>query len=214
MGLFASQPQNYKQNLPYSIAFTANTVLIIGLGNPGKEYNLTRHNIGFMALDAFAEANEFGKWQEQKKWHGLVAEKTISNTRVILLKPNTFMNLSGESAQTIASFYRIDTAHIVAIYDELSIPFGQIRSRIGGQSAGHNGVKSLIQQVGINFGRIRIGIKNDISVKADASDFVLGKFTKSEQSHIPALLTEVNGIITEYIYGNVLPHDTRKILVD
>lgn len=138
----------------------------------------------------------------------------MGSTRVILLKPNTFMNLSGESAQALASFYHIDIAQIVAIYDELSIPFGQIRNRVGGQSAGHNGVKSLIQHLGADFGRIRIGIKNNIASKADASNFVLGKFTKSEQTHLPALLTEVNGIATEFIYGGTLPLDTRKILVN
>lgn len=204
----------YKQNIPYSISITANTVLIIGLGNPGKEYTMTRHNAGFMALDAFALANEFEPWQEQKKWQGSTTEKTMGNTRVILLKPNTFMNLSGESAQAIAHFYNIDIAHIVAIYDELSIPFGQIRSRVGGQSAGHNGVKSLIQHLGADFGRIRIGIKNDIAAKADASNFVLGKFTKVEQSYLSDIFTEVNGIITEYIYGNTLPSDTRSIMFD
>ena len=213
MALFQRKPIELKQNLPYSISFATSTVLLVGLGNPGKEYDITRHNVGFMALDSFAAANEFGPWVEDKKFKGQVSDKTLGSTRVILFKPTTFMNLSGEAVQAIASFYRIDSQRITVVHDELSIPFGQIRNRIGGQAAGHNGIKSIIQHIGTDFGRIRIGIKNDISAKADASNFVLGKFTKEEQTHMPMLLTEVNGIVTEYIYGGELPLDTRKIML-
>lgn len=214
MGLFQRKPIELSQNLPYSVSFATSTILIVGLGNPGKEYDFTRHNVGFAVLESFASANDFGPWIKNKKFKGLVTEKTLGSTRVILLKPNTFMNLSGESVKAVSNFYKIDTQRIVSVYDELSIPFGQIRSRIGGQSAGHNGVKSLIEHLGADFGRIRIGIKNSITDKADASNFVLGKFTKAEQAHMSALITEANGILTEYIYGNELPLDTRKILVD
>lgn len=212
MALFQRVPTQYKQNLPYSISFTTKNILIISLGNPGKDYNLTRHNAGFSALDAFAKANDFPGYVDNKKFKGLVSEKTMGPTKVILLKPNTFMNLSGQAAQAIANFYKIDAGDIVAIYDEVSIPFGQIRTRIGGQSAGHNGVKSLIEHLGANFGRIRIGIKNDITPKLDTSDFVLGKFTKQEQIHLAAINNEVSSILTEYIYSENLPIDTRKII--
>lgn len=211
MALFQRQPIQLKQNLPYSISFSNKTMLIIGLGNPGREYNKTRHNIGFAAVDSFAEANGFDKWQINKKFKGSFTENMLGSAKVILLKPNTFMNLSGESAQAVASFYKIPLENCVAVYDELSIPFGQIRNRIGGQSAGHNGVKSLIQQLGADFGRVRIGIKNSFSSQAEDSDFVLGKFTKDEQTAIPQICNEVNGILTEFIYGGTLPNDTRKI---
>ena len=101
----------------------------------------------------------------------------------------------------------------MAVHDELAIPFGQIRNRVGGQAAGHNGIKSLIQHIGPNFGRIRIGIKNSLSAKKDTSDFVLSNFTKKEQEYIPDLIGEVEGIMTEYIYGGELPLDTRKIIL-
>lgn len=211
MALFQKQPIQLAQNLPYTISFATKTVIIIGLGNPGAEYDMTRHNIGFMVLDTFASANNFGPWIPHAKLKGLVSEATLGQTKVILLKPQTFMNESGQAAQALAHFYKIDGADIVAVYDELSIPFGQIRTRIGGQAAGHNGVKSLIAHLGADFGRVRVGIKNEISEKADASSFVLGKFTKEEQAQLEPLITETCGLLTEFIYGGTLPTDTRKI---
>jgi PTH1 family peptidyl-tRNA hydrolase len=214
MGLFARQPLELKQNLPYTLSFATATKLIVGLGNPGQEYNLTRHNLGFMVIDFFAKNNQFSPWQENKKFKGWVSEKTMGSYRVILFKPSTFMNLSGEAVQAIASFYHIELADIAVVHDELSISFGQIRSRIGGQAAGHNGIKSIIQHMGTDFGRFRIGIKNDLANKTDQSDFVLKKLSKDEQAVLPTLLNEVGGMLTEYIYSNELPHDTRKIITE
>ena len=213
MGLFQKQPINLKQNLPYSISINTGTVLIVGLGNPGKEYDLTRHNLGFMAVDSFATKNEFPEWSEEKKFKGLITSKNIGPVKVFLFKPTTFMNDSGQAVQALASFFRIDERRIVAVHDELAIPFGQIRNRVGGQAAGHNGIKSLIQHIGPNFGRIRIGIKNSLSAKKDTSDFVLSKFSKTEQQLLPELIGEVDAIMTEYIYGSELPLDTRKIIL-
>lgn len=214
MGLFAKQPIRLSQDLPYTITLATKIKMIIGLGNPGSEYDLTRHNIGFMVLDHFAENNNFGKWQISKKFKASICETNLGDTKVILLKPNTFMNLSGESAQLVAHFYDMASDQIIAVHDELSIPFGQIRTRVGGQSAGHNGIKSLIQHLGPDFGRVRIGIKNEISAKAEDSEFVLGKFNKKEQELLPELLVEASSILTEYVYGGQLPHDTRKIMTD
>ena len=211
MGLFQRQPVEIKQNLPYSLSYNLKTVLIVGLGNPGQEHNKTRHNIGWHVVDDFAAKNEFPAFQDHVKFKGFTTEKTIKQTKVILLKPGTYMNDSGQAVQAVASFHKIPPSDIVTVYDELSIPFGQIRTRVGGQSAGHNGVKSLIQHVGHDFGRIRIGIKNDISSKADASSFVLGKFTKIEQENLAALTNEASALLTEYIYGGSLPSDTRTI---
>lgn len=193
-------------------------VLIVGLGNPGDEYNGTRHNVGFMALDWFASKNEFSDWREDKKLKGFLAEKTLGPVRVILLKPNTFMNLSGESVQAVASFYKIAPERIVVVHDELSIAFGQIRNRIGGQAAGHNGIKSVIQHLGESasqrIGRVRIGIKDEFSKITDTSKFVLAKFSKVEQSYLDDIFGETGGILTEYIYGGELPNDTRSIVFD
>jgi PTH1 family peptidyl-tRNA hydrolase len=196
MALFQKQPVNL--TVPISYSFGAQSArLVIGLGNPGKEYDLTRHNIGFAVLDDFAAKNEFPTWQESKKFKGFITEKTLGAHKVILLKPTTFMNESGTAVQAIMQFYHLQMNELIVVHDELSINFGQIRMRVDGQAAGNNGVKSIIQHIGSEFGRVRIGINNDIAAKADTSNFVLGKFTKLEQTHIPALCTETCNVITE-----------------
>jgi PTH1 family peptidyl-tRNA hydrolase len=211
MGLFAKQPYQLNQILPYSISFSERTKLIVGLGNPGKEYNLSRHNAGFEAIDYFANKNGFIDWKESGKFKGWITENTLGKNKLILLKPNVFMNLSGESVQALISFYKSSLKDILVVHDELSIPFGQIRCRVGGQDAGHNGIKSIIEHIGKDFGRVRIGIKNELAKKWDQSDFVLAKFQKEEQALLPDILSEANAIITEFIYGEKLPHETRKI---
>jgi peptidyl-tRNA hydrolase, PTH1 family len=211
MGILQRQPINLSQKLPYTVSFGSRTVLIVGLGNPGTKYALTRHNCGFMALDAFAKTNQFEPWQNSQKFKGAIAEKDMGQTRVILLKPSTYMNLSGEAVSALASFYKIGLDDILAVYDELSIPFGHIRVRKGGQSAGHKGVKSLIEHPGSEFYRLRIGTKNQASGSQDSADFVLAKFTATEQKVLPTILKETNSIITEFIYGGSLAEQTRKI---
>lgn len=213
MALFQRQPIELSQSLPYTLSINTKTVLVVGLGNPGKEYNLTRHNIGFYVLDDFAQTNEFPIFKDHPKFKGFVSEKTLGQTKVILLKPGTFMNNSGEALQAVASYHKVAPSEIICVYDELSIPFGQIRMRVGGQPAGHNGIKSLIQHIGHDFGRVRIGIKNKIADKADDSEFVLGKFTKTEQQHLKTLSQEAGAVITEFIYSNKLPHETRSIIL-
>ncbi|MEK7561279.1 MAG: aminoacyl-tRNA hydrolase, partial [Patescibacteria group bacterium] len=180
MALFQKKPQ-VSDNMPLYTIGNIKTVLILGLGNPGKQYGGTRHNIGFEVLDYFAKKNDFPAWMAKKD---LKCELTIANlgeNRVILCKPTTFMNLSGEAAQAVQHFYRVYNPQTLAVYDELAIPLGQLRTRLGGTDAGHNGVKSLIQHLDDDFGRLRIGVGTEISKKADASDFVLGEFTKEEQ---------------------------------
>jgi PTH1 family peptidyl-tRNA hydrolase len=122
------------------------------------------------------------------------------------------MNNSGEAAQAIQHFYKVYNQKTIAVYDELAINFGQLRTRAGGTDAGHNGVKSLIQHIGDDFTRLRIGIGNEISEKAEAGDFVLGKFTKEEQESLPMILREANSLINEFIFGDGLPHETRNVL--
>lgn len=213
MALFQKQPINY--TVPISYSFGAQSIrLVIGLGNPGKEYDLTRHNIGFAILDDFAAKNEFPAWKENKKFKAQITEKVLGAHKVILVKPTTFMNESGVSVQAIMQFYHTQISELIVVHDELSIVFGQIRMRVDGQDAGNNGIKSIIQHIGSEFGRVRIGIRNYIAEKADASNFVLGKFTKSEQSHLPTLCTEACGVITEWLYGGQLPHDTRSIIIE
>ena len=211
MALFQRNPHRQGEEQPFYQIGQEKTVLIVGLGNIGKEYDGTRHNIGFACVDAFAQSQEFPAWTEKKDLKARITLKTLSDTRVILAKPTTFMNLSGEAVQAIAHFYKIAVSDILVVHDELDIPFGQIRMRVGGSSAGNNGLKSLLQHLDEGFGRIRVGIQAE--TKMAAADFVLAKFSKEEQGHIKALTQEVTSILTEAIFGGELPHDTRSFIV-
>lgn len=211
MALFQKKPQVQLGTPLYTIGANK-TVLIIGLGNPGKEYNGTRHNIGFAVLDEFAAKNDFPGWVAKKDLKCQLTSANLGENRVVLCKPATFMNNSGEAAQAAQRFYRVYNSGTLAVYDELAIPFGSLRTRLGGMDAGHNGVKSLIQHIGDDFGRLRVGVGSEISKKADAADFVLGKFTKSEQGNISQIIREANALITEYIFSGELPHETRTVL--
>jgi PTH1 family peptidyl-tRNA hydrolase len=135
----------------------------------------------------------------------------LGENRVVLCKPQTFMNNSGEAAQAIQRFYRAYNQNTLVVYDELAIPFGSLRARLGGSDAGHNGVKSLIRHIGDDFGRLRVGVGSEVARKAEAADFVLGKFNKEEQGDLPQIVREANAMITEYIFSGQLPHETRTI---
>jgi PTH1 family peptidyl-tRNA hydrolase len=156
---------------------------------------------------------KFPDWIEKKDLKCLTTSEMLGDTKVIVVKPTTLMNLSGEAVQAVAHFYKIDPAKIVAVYDELDIPFGQIRTRIGGGSAGHNGVKSLMQNIGDSFGRIRIGTGPKIPEQMDTADFVLQKFSSDQTDQIPNLTREVSAIISEYCFGGELAVETRSFLV-
>lgn len=152
--------------------------LIVGLGNPGREYELTRHNIGFMAIDELAK-----RWNislNEQKFKGLFGAGFVNGEKVILLKPLTYMNLSGESIRPLMDYYKIDVEDFVVLYDDLDIPVGKLRLRMKGSAGGHNGVKSTISHLGTQeFQRIRMGIdrpKNGMKVV----DYVLGRFTSEE----------------------------------
>jgi peptidyl-tRNA hydrolase, PTH1 family len=211
MALFQKKPQVQSSAPLYSIG-AHKTVLIIGLGNPGKEYVGTRHNIGFEIIDEFAKKNDFPGWISKKDLKCELTMQNIGENRVILCKPSTFMNNSGEAAQAVQHFYRVYNQNTLAVYDELAIAFGSLRTRLGGSDAGHNGVKSLIQHIGDDFGRLRIGVGSPISQKADATKFVLGKFTKNDQEKLPQITREASVLITEFIFSAQLPHETRTII--
>lgn len=211
MGLFQKKPQ-VQSSAPLYTLGANKTVLIIGLGNPGKEYDGTRHNIGFTVLDEFLAKNDFPGWSAKKDLRCELSIQTLGENRVILCKPTTFMNKSGGAVQAVQRFYKIYNQNTLVIYDELAIPFGGLRSRLGGSDAGHNGVKSLIQHVGDDFGRLRVGVGSDLAKKADAADFVLGKFSKKEQESLSMITREASAIITEYIFSGELSRDTRTLL--
>ncbi|MES2971944.1 MAG: aminoacyl-tRNA hydrolase [Patescibacteria group bacterium] len=213
MALFQKKPDVGGSNKPIYTLGLQKTVLIVGLGNPGKKYNGTRHNIGFEVIDALALSQEITDWADKKDLKCLVATGNIGFTRVILCKPTTYMNLSGEAVQAISHFYKISLDSIVAVHDELDIPFGQIRTRVGGSDAGHNGIKSVIEQIGESFGRIRIGVGPKTPPRIDSADFVLAKFSSDEQTQRENLLREATSILTEYIHGAQLASETRSFIV-
>ena len=213
MALFQRRPE-VGQAVQYYTLGQNKQVLLVGLGNPGKEYDGTRHNIGFEAIDAFAKANDFGPWINKKDLKCEMATARLGDTQVIAIKPTTFMNLSGEAVQAVAHFYKIPIDRIVAVYDEIDIDFGQIRLRVGGSSAGHNGVKSLIEHLQEGFGRVRVGIGPKQPEQMDSADFVLAKFSGEQQAQIKNLTRETNSILSEYVFSDGhLPTETRNFLV-
>jgi len=142
-----------------------------------------------------------------------LCKPTVGDTRVVLCKPTTFMNLSGEAVQAIAHFYKIPPANIIVVHDEIDVDFGQIRMRMGGSSAGHNGVKSVTKLLGSDeYGRVRVGIGPKKPDQIDSADFVLQAFSTKEQAAIPKLTREVTAILSEYAYGTPLTPDTRTFL--
>ena len=190
------------------------SVLIVGLGNPGNEYKLTRHNAGYICIDSFvSKSDEMSDWISKKDLKAIISTGRMGDKQVIAMKPITFMNLSGEAVQAVSRFYNIVPADIVVMHDEIDIDFGQIRLRKEGSSAGHNGIKSVSQHIGEEYGRIRIGVgpKHPAKIKSEA--FVLQKFSETEQEQLPNMEREVISIISEYTYGGGLPIDTRTYLI-
>lgn len=213
MSLFQRRP-NQGETVQFYTFGQNKAVLIVGLGNIGREYDGTRHNIGFAALDAFAKSNDFQPWVEKKDLKCHMATATLGETRAIAIKPTTFMNLSGEAVRAVAHFYKIPVEKIIVVHDELDIPFGQIRLRVGGGSAGHNGLKSIIGTVGEGFGRVRVGIGPKEPEQIDSADFVLGRFNKAQEGHMAALTRETSAILSEYAYGDgQLASETRSFIV-
>ncbi len=203
--------------------------LIIGLGNPGKEYANTRHNIGFMVLDNYLSNNAWQNinlsninsklvenvinninnsitWQE--KFNALYTTVIINNEKVIFLKPMTYMNLSGNAVRDFKNFYKIEPENILIIHDDLDLPFGKFRIKINSSAGGHNGIKSIIKELGTNsFARLKIGIGKNI--KTDTKDFVLSKFNKEELTSLENKYNIFNNIINDF-----LTQDITKLMND
>lgn len=159
-------------------------MLVVFLGNPGAEYNLTRHNFGFVAAEKMEIARSLN-WNE--KFYGMFAKTEISGTQHYFLKPGTFMNLSGKSVQAAKSFFKIQSSEILVIHDDTETEFGEVQYKSGGGFAGHNGLKSIANSIGsADFKRLRLGIGRP--GKGGLSSFVLGKFTPEELAFIPAVI--------------------------
>jgi len=169
--------------------------IVIGLGNPGKKYEKTRHNIGFIAVDNLRKKMNIS--DEREKFQALVSEKNIDGEKVIFLKPQTFMNLSGNSVIEIVNFYKLDPKKdIIVIYDDMDLSFGDIRIREKGSSGGHNGIKSIISHIGEEFIRIKCGIG---AKEKDAVEHVLGEFNQTEQKDLDEILEKINNCVIEML---------------
>lgn len=184
----------YNTILEEKVDFMQANKLVVGLGNPGKGYENTRHNAGFVAVDWLA--GEDAVWAKEK--NALVYKKFTEppfspQSSVIFVKPQTFMNLSGEAVRDIMKFYKIPIENLVVVHDDMDIKIGDIREKIGGGSAGHNGIKSIDALVGNNYRRIRIGVGHprDSQSPIPPSDWVLGKFSTSEMEK---LMTAIKSI--------------------
>lgn len=156
--------------------------LIVGLGNPGAEYAETRHNVGFMAADAVQSAFGFSAYRE--KFDGLIAEGRIAGEKVYLLKPQTYMNLSGNSVVKAAGFYKILPQNVVVIHDDMDLPVGKIKAKLGGGSGGHNGLKSIDAAITPNYNRIRLGVGHPQGGGEAVVSHVLSRFSKADRAFI------------------------------
>ena len=154
--------------------------IIVGLGNPKKEYDNTRHNIGFDVIDALAKANRIG--MTEKKHKAIIGKGIVGGQKVLLVKPQTYMNLSGESVRELVDYYKIDeTAELIVISDDISLGVGQLRIRKKGSAGGHNGLKNIILHLGHDvFQRVKMGV-GEKPKNYDLADYVLGHFSKEER---------------------------------
>lgn len=169
------------------------TKLIVGLGNPGPKYQWTRHNAGFMVLDKLSGST--GISVARKKFSGFYGEGNWQGEHLLLLQPLAFMNLSGRSVAEAVRFNKLSIKDLVVIHDDLDIPFGRIKLKEGGGHAGHNGLRSLVSELGSGeFARVRVGIGRPL--RGDVVDYVLSKFTDEELAHLPRLLDGVIEMLT------------------
>ncbi len=178
--------------------------LIVGLGNPGREYTKTRHNIGFMCIDQIAEY--FKVVFDSNKFTGLYTQFNYNGEKIILLKPEKYMNLSGEVIRDFVNFFKITIEDILIICDDLDTKVGNYRLRYKGSSGGHNGLKNIELHLSTkDYKRIKIGISNDKNI--DTKDYVLGKFTKDEMELLNPIIEKMPNIIEDYLklpFDNVM----------
>lgn len=173
--------------------------IIAGLGNPGSEYELTRHNIGFRVIDELAE--EYNISISEKKHKGLIGKGVIEGQKVVLVKPQTFMNLSGECVREVMDYYKESVEHFIVVYDDISLDVGKLRVRPKGSAGGHNGIKNIIAQLGTEkFARVKFGV-GDKPKGGDLVNHVLGRFTKDDEelakSHFKTAAAAIVTIMNE-----------------
>lgn len=175
--------------------------LIVGLGNPGKQYEATRHNVGFIAIDEIARELEIKV--DKLKFKSLIGEGRIGTEKIILAKPQTFMNLSGEAVVELMNYYKVDISNLIVIYDDIDLDSGKVRIRKSGSAGTHNGMRNIIYLLGKqDFPRIRIGVSKPKNGQ-DLASFVLSKFEKSEQDNIKEAIEISRKAVTETVETNL-----------
>ncbi|KAB2872367.1 MAG: aminoacyl-tRNA hydrolase [Bauldia sp.] len=174
-------------------------LLIAGLGNPGPKYENNRHNVGFMAADAIARRHSFSPWS--KKFQGLIAEGRIGGEKVLLLKPQTFMNLSGQSVGEAMRFHKLTPSELIVLYDELDLAPAKVRVKTGGGAGGHNGIRSIDAHCGKEYRRVRIGIGHP-GIKEMVTHHVLGDFAKADRDWVEPLVDAIADHVGYLVAGD------------
>lgn len=177
--------------------------LVVGLGNPGKEYENTRHNVGFKTADILAESYSITQFKE--KYNALICDCKIASHRILLAKPLTYMNLSGQAVSAIAKFYKIPTDNIIVIFDDISLPVGKIRVRAKGTHGGHNGMKNIAELLATNdIKRVKIGVGEKPHPDYDLKDWVLGAFSKEDSENIALAFKKAADAVKEIICADTV----------
>jgi PTH1 family peptidyl-tRNA hydrolase len=187
--------------IPYTISRMKPSFVFVGLGNPGKQYERTRHNTGFQAADRLAKECGAGDWHDQQKLQCVAAEATIGECPVLIVKPTTYMNRSGECIRKIIDFYKLDpSAALLVSCDDVDIPLGTTRLRMDGGPGTHNGLKSIVETIGESFPRIRVGIGPQ-PVGIDLAAWVLSTFPEDEQDKLNDALEDIAPTVTKLLKG-------------
>lgn len=180
--------------------------LVIGLGNPGSEYTHTRHNVGFLLIDAVAGWNNPVSWKGDRALRAEIAEAKFGSNRILFSKPQTFMNLSGEAVSKVGAYYKLTPARTIVICDDVNLPLGEVRVRLGGGDGGHNGLKSIIEHIGPEFWRIRVGVGAP-PPHFPLEKYVLSRLTDEEVKIITAPARD----IADYLDTGKLENKTYKV---
>ncbi|MCB9809783.1 aminoacyl-tRNA hydrolase [Candidatus Peribacteria bacterium] len=173
--------------------------LLLGLGNHPPQYAYTRHNVGFRVLEALAQAHDAPPWREEKQWRARLTAITIAGEKCLLAEPTTYMNASGQTAALLRHFYKLSERDIIAVYDDLDLPFGQLKFRQKGGPGSHNGMRSLHQHLGEDFARLKIGIGAERPAEMTGADFVLQRFSPAEETALPALLQQATARLEQWV---------------
>lgn len=175
-------------------------ILLVGLGNPGKEYEQTRHNVGFMAVDSFVHRHSFNEFKS--KFKGELAEGVVNDEKVLVLKPLTYMNLSGEAVIAVCRFYKIPVENVIVFHDDMDLPLGKVKVKVGGGSAGHNGIKSIDNHLGNCYTRVRIGISKPV-LREQVVDWVLSKFNQEDKNILNERFEQISNYLPLLLHNDI-----------